>query len=197
MWTNADEVKAFIEDHKAGRWSVGDRFVLPDIEQAYEAVAVRPFKHRGKFKLFVDFDAQCAVEGCGEYFISTKEVHQWMSSPHLVRCCQEHRGAFSTPMRDAWKTSEQIAQRPVKVAKSKATPSPRTGPNEQAVLEAMQALSLVDDRIGVEHVISHAIDFLPAAPAGQRDTRKQRVVRGLTSLADADRIVVRGGIVML
>jgi hypothetical protein len=197
MWTNADEVKAFIEEHKAGRWTVGDRFVLPDIEQAYEAVAVRPFKHRGKFKLFVDFDAQCAVEGCGEYFISTKEVHQWMSSPHLVRCCPEHRGAFSTTMRDAWKTSEQIAQRPVKVAKAKAGPVLRTGPNEQAVLDAVQAMSLVSDRIGVEHVISHAIDLLPAAPAGQRDTRRQRVVRALTSLVDAGRVALWGSVVVL
>jgi hypothetical protein len=197
MWTNADEVKAFIEDHKAGRWVVGDRFVLPDIEQAYEAVAVRPFKHRGKFKLFVDLEARCAVDDCEEYLITTKEVHQWMATPHLVRCCPSHRYGFSTPMADAWKTSEQIAQRVPKEPKAKPKPALRIGANEQAVLEAMQAMALVADQIGVEHVISHAIDLLPATPAGQRDTRRQRVVRALISLADAGRVVTRGGVVAL
>jgi hypothetical protein len=197
MWTNADEVKAFIEDHKGGRWSVGDRFVLPDIEQAYEAVAVRPFKHRGKFKLFVDFEAQCAVDGCGEYLITTKEVHQWMGTPHLVRCCPAHRYGFSTPMEDAWKTSEQIAQKPVKAAKVKAEPALRIGANERAVLAAVDTLSLVGDRIGVEHVISHAIDLLPPAPAGTRDTRRQRVVRALTSLVDAGRVSLWGNVIVL
>jgi len=197
MWTNADEVKAFIEGHKGGRWEVGDRCVLPDIEQAYEVVAVRPFKHRGKFKLFVDLEAMCAVEGCGEYLISTKEVHQWMSTPHLVRCCPSHRYGFATPMADAWKTSEEIAQRAPKVPKAKPTPVLRVGANERAVLEAMQELSVVGDRIGVEHVISHAIDLLPPAAAGQRDTRRQRVVCALTSLVDAGRVSVSEGVVAL
>ena len=115
MWSNADEVKAFIEDHKAGRWDVGDRFVLPDIEQPYTVVAVRPFRHRGKFKLFVDLEAPCAVENCEEYLIVTKEVHQWMASPYLPRCCADHKFGFSTPMQNAWKTEEdraKIAARP-------------------------------------------------------------------------------------
>jgi hypothetical protein len=195
MWTNADEVKAFIEGHKDGRWLVGDKFVLPDIEQAYEVVAVRPFKHRGKFKLFVDLDAQCAVEGCGEYFIATKEVHQWMSSPYLVRCCQEHRGGFSTPMRDAWKTQEQIAARPPSTPKVKATPPPRIGPNERAVLDALEDLSVVADRARFVDVIELAISKL--AKDDKRDTRKQRVVRAINSLAKSQRITLRGGVVLL
>lgn len=197
MWTNADEVKAFIEDHKGGRWLVGDRLVLPDIEQAYQVLAVRPFKHRGKFKLFVDLEALCAVEDCENYLLTTKEVHQWMSSPHLVRCCPEHRGLFATSMRDAWKTSEEIAQREVKVRKAKAERAPRVGANERAVLEAMHTMSLVGDRIGVEHVISHAIDLLPPAEAGKRDTRRQRVLRALTSLVDAGRVSMWGGVIVL
>jgi hypothetical protein len=197
MWTNADEVKAFIEDHKGGRWVVGDRLVLPDIEQAYQVLAVRPFKHRGKFKLFVDLEALCAVEDCEEYFITTKEVHQWMGTPHLVRCCPDHRYGFATPMADAWKTSEEIAQRVPKEPKAKPTPVLRVGVNERAVLEAMQDLSVVGDRIGVEHVISHAIDLLPPAEAGQRDTRRQRVVRALTSLVDAGRVSLWGNVIVL
>lgn len=197
MWTNADEVKAFIEDHKGGRWVVGDRLVLPDIEQAYQVLAVRPFKHRGKFKLFVDLEALCAVEDCEEYFITTKEVHQWMGTPHLVRCCPDHRYGFATPMADAWKTSEEIAQRVPKEPKAKPTPVLRVGANERAVLEAMQDLSVVGDRIGVEHVISHAIDLLPPAEAGKRDTRRQRVVRALTSLVDAGRVSLWGNVIVL
>lgn len=195
MWTNADEVKAFIEEHKGGRWLVGDRFVLPDIGQAYEVVAVRPFTHRGKFKLFVDLDAQCAVEGCENYFIATKEVHQWMSSPYLVRCCEEHRGGFSTPMADAWKTQEQIAARTPYTPKVKAPPPPRIGPNEQAVLDALEDLSVVADCARVSDVIELAISKL--AKDDKRDTRKQRVVRAINSLSKTQRITLRGGAVLL
>lgn len=195
MWTNADEVKAFIEEHKGGRWLVGDRFVLPDIEQAYEVVAVRPFKHRGKFKLFVDLDAQCAVEDCENYFIATKEVRQWMSSPYLVRCCERHRGGFSTPMADAWKTQEQIAARPPFTPKVKTPPPPRTGPNEQAVLDALEDLSVVADRVCVFDVIQLAASKL--AKDDKRDTRRQRVVRAINSLSKTQRITLRGAAVLL
>lgn len=195
MWTNADEVKAFIEEHKDGRWLVGDRFVLPDIGQAYEVVAVRPFKHRGKFKLFVDLDAQCAVEDCEKYFIATKEVHQWMSSPYLVRCCEDHRGGFSTPMADAWKTQEQIAARTPYTPKVKEPQSPRIGPNEQVVLDALEDLSVVADRVRVFDVIELAVSKL--AKDDKRDTRRQRVVRAINSLSKTQRITLRGAEVLL
>lgn len=197
MWTNADEVKAFIEDHKGGRWEVGDRFVLPDIEQAYTVIAVRPFKHRGKFKLFVDLEAACAVDGCEEYLVATKEVHQWMSTPHLTRCCDSHKYGFSTPMKDAWKTQEQIAARPAPQPKVKAAPVPRIGVNERAVLEAMHAMSLVGDRIGVDYLVSHAVDLLPVAENCKRDTRRQRVVRAIASLAETGRIALQKDVVLL
>lgn len=195
MWTNADEVKAFIEDHKGGRWSVGDRCVLPDIEQAYEVIGVRPFKRRGKFQLFVDLEAACAVDSCAEYFIVTKEVHQWMSSPHLTRCCPEHRFGFTTPMDHAWKTQEQIAQIVPKAKKAKK--APRVGANEAAVLEAMHSMSLIGDRVGVEYVVSHAIDFLPPAENNKRDTRRQSVVRALNGLVQRGQVSLHEGLVVL
>lgn len=197
MWTNADEVEAFIEDHKGGKWLVGDRCVLPDIEQAYEVVAVRPFKHRGKFKLYVDLEAACAVDGCPEYFIVTKEVHQWMSSPHLTRCCEGHRFGFNTPMEHAWKTQAQIAELVPKKRKVKKAKGPRVGPNERAVLEAMHAMSLVGDKVGVEYVVAHAVDLLPRAENGKRDTRRQRITRAIASLAETQRITLRGDVVLL
>lgn len=187
MWTNADEVKAFIEDHKGGRWAVGDRCVLPDIEQAYEVVAVRPFQHRGKFSLFVDLEAACAV--CEEYFIATKEVHQWMASPHLTRCCPAHRFGFTTSMPNAWKTQEQIAALPVKVAKVR---QPHVGTNERAVLEAVEELGLVADVTGLSEVVERAVGKLPAGKAGKRDTRRQSVVRALRALAETGRVGLEG-----
>jgi hypothetical protein len=196
MWSNADEVDAFISDHKGGQWAVGDKFVLPDIEQPYQVVAVRPFKHRGKFKLFVDLEAPCAV--CDEYLLTTKEVHQWMSSPHLMRCCSAHRRGFLTPMANAWKTAAQREAMKAKQEKVKADKAePRTGCVEDVVLQAMHAMSLVGDRIGVEYVVDFAVDMLPPPGYHRRDTRKQRVVRAVSSLAEAGRITVLGDVVVL
>ena len=197
MWTNADEVAAFITDHKGGRWVVGDKFVLPDIEQAYEVIAVRPFKHRGKFKLYVDLEAACAVDGCGEYFIGTKEVHQWMASPHLTRCCSEHRFGFSTPMEHAWKTQEQIAAIVPKQPKRKKVKGPRIGQNEQAVLDAMDDLSLITDAVRVDALVEHAVGKLPPGDPTKRDTRKQSVVRAINGLVQRGRIEVAAERVLL
>lgn len=197
MWSNADEVKAFVEDHKGGKWAVGDRFVLPDIEQPYEVIAVRPFKHRGKFKIFVDLEAPCAVEGCESYLVTTKEVHQWMKSPHLTRCCEDHRYRFSTLMDHAWKTQEQRDQMEVRAPVVKAPKPPRVGVIEHAVLEAVLAASLVGDSIGVDCIVGLAVDLLPPTENGKRDTRRQRVVRAVASLAEAQRITLRDGAVLL
>lgn len=197
MWSNADEVKAFIEDHKDGRWAVGDRLVLPDIEQPYEVIAVRPFKHRGKFKLFVDLEAACAVDGCEDYLVTTKEVHQWMKSPHLTRCCENHRYGFSTPMEHAWKTQEEREQVQVKAPVVKTPKPPRVGVIEQAVLDALDELGLLWDEAKVGAVIDCAIGKLPPAQNGKRDTRKQTVVRAIASLSETQRITLRDGVVLL
>lgn len=196
MWSNADEVGAFIEDHKEVRWTVGDKFCLPDIEQYFEVIAVRPFKHRGKFKLFVDLEARCAIETCEEYFIATKEVHQWMSSPHLVRCCPDHRRGFATPMQHAWKTEAQrlaMAAKPVKVAKAKAPPG--VGRIEAAVLRAADDLSVLADSASVADLVGHAIGKLEAGSG--RDTRRQKVVRAVQSLVRSGGIRLASGRVLL
>lgn len=199
MWTNADEVEAFIEDHKGGKWLVGDKCVLPDIEQAYEVIAVRPFKHRGKFKLFVDLEAACAVEGCPEYFITTKEVHQWMSSPYLTRCCSEHRFGFATPMAFAWKTQAQIEEHKIKLREAaKPKPKePRVGPNERAVLDAIEDLSLVADDVRMMDLVDHAASKLPPGDPSKRDTRRQSVVRALNGLVQRGSVKMTSGRVLL
>ena len=192
MWSNADEVGAFIEDHKAVRWTVGDKFCLPDIEQAYNVVAVRPFKHRGKFNLFVDLEAQCAIETCEEYFLTTKEVHQWMTSLHLSRCCKDHRYRFSTPMRDAWMTEAQRLARPVKAVKAaRGKALPRAGRIEAAVLVAAGELSLLADSATVADLVKHAIGKLAAGTG--RDTRRQKVVRAVQSLLRSGELHLASG----
>lgn len=196
MWTNADEVKAFIEAHKDGRWEVGDRLVLPDIEQAYEVVAVRPFKRRGKFLLFVDLEAACAVDGCENYLLASKEVHQWMSSPYLPRCCPDHKFQFSTPMDCAWKTQEQIAELKAKIA-APVVKTPRVGPNERAVLDAVDQLSVLSDAERLTVLVDYAIGLLPPGAPGKRDTRKQSVVRALNGLVQQGRLRVESGRVLL
>ena len=192
MWSNADEVKAFIEDHKGKKWTVGDRLVLPDIEQAYEVIAIRPFKHRGKFKLFVDLEASCAVDGCPEYLVTTKEVHQWMASRYLTRCCDTHRNGFTTKMLYAWKTQEERVLSAKKEPKPKAAPL-RAGLNERAVMGAIEDLSVLSDRLRASQVIAHAVTKLPPCGGEKRDTRKQSVVRALEGLIKTGRVAGGGG----
>lgn len=192
MWSNADEVDAFIGAHKDRQWVVGDRFVLPDIEQAYEVIAVRPFKRRGVFRLFVDLEARCAIETCEEYFITAKEVHQWMTSLHVTRCCPAHRFAFSTPMRDAWMTQERREARPVRSGRVEGPK--RVGRIESAVLEAVAALSLVEDSASVASVIGCAIARLEAGEG--RDTRRQVVVRAVHRMVRRGALVVAAGRVL-
>lgn len=190
--SNADEVAAFIADHKAVRWAVGDRFVLPDIEQVYEVVDVRAFRTGKKFYLYVDLEAECAVEDCEEAFIASKEVHEWMGSPHLPRCCAQHRRAFRTPMKNAWMTSEKReerarsaeknAARKAALASAKAAQSveARVGIVEKIVLASMESLSLVSEVSSKRSVLALAMCELPV-PAG-RDTRKQNATRALKGL---------------
>lgn len=192
MWSNADEVDAFIVGHKDLRWAVEDKFSLPDIDQVYTVVAVRPFKHRGKFNLFVDLEAQCAVETCEEYFLTTKEVHQWMASPHLSRCCKDHRFQFTTTMRDAWKTEAQRLARSVKAVKAaKVKAPPSVGRIEAAVLHAADELSLLADSATVADMVKHAIGKLAAGTG--RDTRRQKVVRAVQSLLRSGELRMTAG----
>ena len=191
-YNNADEVMAFIKDHKGQQWQVGDRLVLPDIEQPYSVVQVRPFKTGKKFYLYVDLESACAVGGCGEPFIVSKEVHEWMASPYLTRCCPDHRGAFQTPMKDAWLTPDRRAKRDAKAAeravrKAAKVPVERLGRVEQIVLDAAEALTLVREDVGLEDVVAFAAMLMPK-PDG-RDVRKQVCMRAAKSLAKRGRVV--------
>lgn len=204
-WSNADEVDDFIMSHKDRKWEEGERFTLPDIDQEYEVVAVRAFKRHNTFRLFVDLEAQCAVEGCEEYLMTSKEVHQWRTSYYLPRCCAEHRGAFNTPVKNAWLTAAQrekrealdAARAAVKQAKkARASRGPRVGRVEQAVLNAVAHASLVAERISLRNLTDHAVGLLKPT-AGKRDTRRQSVVRAVQAMVKRGRLAVQDGDVLL
>lgn len=197
MWTNADAVEEFIEGHKDRRWCAGDSFVLPDIEQTYSVLTVRPFRHRDRFYLYVDIEAQCAVEGCGTYFMATKDVHQWKTNRNLPRCCAAHRYQFKTDMVNAWKTSAEIAAIVPKPPKVKRKPKSRVlGVNELALHRALQHCGLVTDRPSLEDVIQTAVALLDK-PQGKRDTRRQVVKRAILQMLGRKALVIEDGCCVL
>ena len=91
LWSNADAVVEFLEQHRERRYVVGDYVVLPDIGQRYDVVAVRPFRRDGRLFMFLDLEAVCAVEGCGSVFRTDMEVNRWRKGRKLRRCCPEHQ----------------------------------------------------------------------------------------------------------
>lgn len=186
--SNGDAVQDFIRAHKGVRWLEGDSLVLPDIGQEYTVVAVRPFKTGKKFYLYVDLESTCALDDCETAFVVAKEVHEWMGSRHLTRCCSAHRRMFYTPMEQAWKTKEEretLAQRAAVTAKAKtarkaARKAPEWGVSEKAVLAALDGLSVLYGAVAAPVVVSQAMAALDR-PSG-RDTRKQSATRALRGL---------------
>lgn len=194
MWTNADAVDEF---SGADRYRVGDSLVLPDVEQRYTVIDVRAFPHGGRFRMFVDLEAVCAVEGCGQLLLCSKEVHEWRASRYLTRACPDHRRQFQTPMKDAWRTSGEIAARPAKKAKkAKAPVVQEVGVVQQAVLDVLGGMMLLAERVRAVRVVEEAVRALPVASAG-RDTRQQRVVRALRVMAASGAVMAEGDEVWL
>lgn len=197
-WTNADEVLYFLKQHPHGtRYAVGDLFTLPDIEQTYVVHAVRPFVSGKTSTLYLEFQATCAVEGCGKDFLTTKTITEIRKTPYLIRTCEDHRRRFKSPDPDAWKTSAELAVRAKEKAEARAKAEqkvreavPRTGPNERAVLDAIEALSMVRDTAPVSLVVDTAVGLLERPQKGVRDTRRQRAVRALQSLRKDRRVAV-------
>lgn len=185
-WSNADEVEYFIEEHTNRKYAVGETLVLPDIDQTYVVKAVRPFRHNGDFHLFLDLEAECAVQGCTYPVGVSVEVHRWRKNRHMPRCCPVHRYKFATTMPGAWKTmeerealvarSQQVAAAVTKAAKVHI----RAGHIERAVLRAETLLSVVSDRPTDAQLVAATVPML-SRPAG-RDTRKQKVVRAIAAL---------------
>lgn len=194
VWSNADEVMTFIEDHDNCRFEVGHAFTLPDIGQTYTVIAARPFRRNKSFYLFLDLETVCAVEDCSNLFVISVDVNRWRKSRHLTRCCQEHSYKFSTSMPYAWKTADEryaLQQQDderarrrdlVEAEKERQRNEVKVGLVEQAVLDAVQDLDLVSPRHSREDVIRASIPKLKPAAAGTRDTRKQQVARAYRNL---------------
>lgn len=192
MFSNADEVVGFIEAHRERKYEVGDSLTLPDIEQTYWVVAARPFTRDGRFYLYLDLEAECAVEGCRNPVNCSVDVALWRNKRHLTRCCPSHRYQFSTPMPGAWMTLEEregkldkieealrrrkYRERALRYSKAHS----RRGCNERAVVEAHADLRLVGAAVPEALLVQAAIAKLER-PKG-RDTRRQKVVRSIASL---------------
>lgn len=196
-WSNADEVIRFLNEHKGVNFEVGEYFALPDIEQVYTVVAVRPFRHKGSFYLFLDLEAECAVAECRNTFAVSMDVNRWRKSRYITRCCAEHPHKFSTSMRMPWKTIEERCElieagrisgerrRKLEAALAQHKRSRRIGVTQAAVRAALQDLAVLGAKPKDEDIVRLAIAKLPV-PKGRRDTRKQRVVRALARLRQTE-----------
>lgn len=183
-WTNADAVKDFLDAHPQGtRYEAGDLFVLPDIEQTFTVEGVRFFRQPKGARLYLDFRVRCAIEECEEEFLVTRSVQEMRSSPHMTRCCPEHRGMWKTVLPNAWRTQEELqVQRDAKATREaiRAERGRTVGVVEDAVLKALRTQIEVCGNAPVEMLIHYAALLLPR-PA-QRDTRRQRVQRAIQNL---------------
>lgn len=196
VWSNADEVMTFIEDHDNCRFEVGHAFTLPDIGQTYTVIAARPFRRNKSFYLFLDLETVCAVEDCSNPFVISVDVNRWRKSRHLTRCCQEHSYKFSTSMPYAWKTADEryaLQQQDderarrralVEAEKERQRNEVKVGSVEQIVLDAAQDLDLVSPHPSVDAVVAAAVPKLRPSAAGLRDTRKQQAVRAYHRLRE-------------
>ncbi len=161
--------------------------MLPDIGQEFEVAAVRPFRHSGKFHMFLDLVAACAIEDCTDVLAVSVDVNRWRKSRYLPRCCPAHSHQFKTPMRNAWKTAEEraeIAEARLRARQSRDIQSQdvrmRIGAVQRVVLDVWwDWLQLLGDTPDHEAVIAAAVDRLPPPVAGERDTRRQRAARAL------------------
>lgn len=196
VWSNADEVMTFIEDHDNCRFEVGHAFTLPDIGQTYTVIAARPFRRNKSFYLFLDLETVCAVEDCSNPFVISVDVNRWRKSRHLTRCCQEHSYKFSTSMPYAWKTADEryaLQQQDDERARRRALVEAererqrnevKVGSVEQIVLSTAQDLDLVSPHPSVDAVVAAAVPKLRPSAAGLRDTRKQQAVRAYHRLRE-------------
>lgn len=188
-WSNADAVKDFLDAHPQGvRYEEGDLFVLPDIEQTYTVVGVRFFRQSGGPRLYLDFRATCAVDGCGEEFLVTRSLNEMRSSPHMTRCCPDHRGLWKTPMRDAWRTQEELKlladaeETRMAIREERKRQAQRYGRWEQHVLSAARVYAALDDAVDFERIAMVAAGYEPERKVGGRDTRLQQARRALSGL---------------
>lgn len=192
MYSNADEVAAFIGSHTERRYEVGESFTLPDIGQTYVIEAVRPFRLEKRLYVYLDLAAACAVDGCGNPVRCSVDIGLWVRNRHLPRCCPSHRRGFRSPMPGAWWDLERREAELAKLDKRAAARSRKTalqayrransrrGHVERAVLRAEGLLSVVSDRPTDAQLVAAAVPML-SRPAG-RDTRKQKVVRAIAAL---------------
>lgn len=185
LWSNADAVVEFLEQHRERRYVVGDYVVLPDIGQRYDVVAVRPFRRDGRLFMFLDLEAVCAVEGCGSVFRTDMEVNRWRKGRKLRRCCPEHQYQFRTSMRGAWQTiEERDARELLRFKGGAARPTrrglkqlPKIGPVQRVLMSVLEDYEMVGTPPTLDALVEFCAERLPPPADGLRDTRRQRSLR--------------------
>lgn len=194
VWSNADEVMTFIEDHDECRFEVGHAFTLPDIEQTYTVIAARPFTRNKSFYLFLDLETTCAIAECDNAFVVSVDANRWRKSRYLTRCCPEHTYKFQTPMPGAWKTCDERYElrqsnakrderrRRIAEEKERQRREVKLGSVEEAVLSTVRDLDLLSPNPSLDAVMMAAVPRLRPSAAGRRDTRKQQVARAYRNL---------------
>lgn len=166
--TNQEAIAQFHQAFRNRRVEVGEVLVLPDINQIYEVVGHKFWKRKESrfYTVNLVFETECVM--CGAPF----EIIAHRNFKGLARTCKEHRKQWKNPNRQS---------------KTRAPRKPRSTPHHDAVRKALEAYSLVEDRVSLKDVVARAIALLPRNP-GERDTRRQSVQRAIKVLHEQEKL---------
>jgi hypothetical protein len=171
--SNQEAIADFHRNFKGRRIEVGECLDLPEQDQRFLVVGLQFRKNKkGVYRVLLEFESECMV--CSEtYRFETDRRFKY-----LTRTCKAHRRQWRSDTRKA-------KPKPIKVH------APRLTPVHDAVLKSLAAHELLNDRARVESVIDRAIALLPTEP-DTRDTRRQRVRRAISRLAETGDCTLAG-----
>jgi hypothetical protein len=191
-------VKEYAKDTKV--FEPGSTFTLPDVDQTYTLLAMGFFGKKGERKRpLLKLEAECAVEGCREMFVTSKQPVDLRTPRGIVRTCATHRGKWRTKAKYPWTPGAQrdkllaaegdrYAQAllehwdpkaPKVVKPPKPPPAPKTGSVEVLVLKVLAAADVLG--LDEEGVVRTAAAQMPRGTSLQ-DQRRFLVKRALVSV---------------
>jgi hypothetical protein len=160
--TNQDARAAFARQAMS-RWvDVGERLVLPEVNQQYEVIGHRTWSAQPSEQpdVFLIMASACCV--CGKPF----SFETYVNFKYLPRTCIAHH---HVSMRHAPKQPK---------------PRPSRSPVQDAVLDVIGVYALIHDRVPMADAIQTMIERLPQRNA-TRDIRRQEVRRAIKRMHDA------------
>lgn len=173
METVTATIAAFNKKHG---WFIekGAEIVLPDRQQLFVVTALKflPQKDRSKPRVLVEWTAHCCQ--CGEVF----SFETRRKPKYLTRTCASCRGTLPV---GGWKRNGDTLVR--KQRTKKMPKGQRIGSGERAVLDALTALSYVQDTVQLQELVEEAVRRVPPpANPESRDQRKYNVQRAVAGL---------------